>query len=99
MSVQGPDAKSGFSGSKIDKGQWVDIGQLASGTHLKGKVIWMDPSHPTKFYIQTEYEEDYNSEFSELQVQLRNYFKNAVVPNSSPGTNTLHLIIGNESVI
>jgi hypothetical protein len=99
MSVQGPDAKSGFLGSKIDKGQWVDVGQLSTGTYLKGKVIWTDPSHPAKFYIQTEYEEDYSSEFSDLQVQLQNYYKNAVVPNSSPGTNGLHLIIGNESII
>ena len=99
MSTQGPDAKSGFSGSKIDKGQLVDIGQLATGTYLKGKVIWTDLSHPAKFYIQTEYEEDYSSEFSELQVQLQNYYKKACVPDSSPGTNTLHLMIGNETVI
>jgi hypothetical protein len=97
--MQGPDARSGFSGSKIDKGQWMDIGQLATGTTLKSKIIWTDPSHPVKFYIQTECEKDYSSEFSELQVQLQNYYKKACVPNSSSGTNTPHLMIGKETVI
>jgi len=97
--MQDPNAKSEFPGSKTDKGQWVDVGQLASGTYLKSKIIWTDPFHPAKFYIQTEYEEDYSSEFSELQVQLQNYYKNARGPNSSPETNTIHLMIGNEPVI
>jgi hypothetical protein len=97
--MQDPNAKCGFSGSKIGNSQWVDVGQLAPGTYLKGKIIWMDPSHPAKFYIQTEWEEDYSSEFSELQVQLQDYYKKARVSNNSPGTNGLHLMIGNETMI